>query len=212
MFRPTHRSQRGITLLEVTVAMAVFGIGMIGMARMYLVASGSSSYAVRVDRGTSVANDLMSYLVRLPYNTPILVDTDAGNNTDLMDTAGTFNLNTLPATAYDFDETAIPDAILNPAAPDPCLAPGSDRVGCFFQGYIAAAGAGTTRPTLDFNGDGNPDMERYWIVADLPPAPGEIASAGKQIAVVARWFDPTAGAFRRVVAVGYRYNPVTLSP
>jgi hypothetical protein len=205
--------ERGITILEAMISMAVLTVGMLGIFHMQVVAIGSDSYAARVDRATLIARDLLTYLESIPYDADIIQDVENGaNGGNTLDTGLAYTARNLADGAFDFmdDGETLPDELAGGAV-DPCAAlPGRS---CLFRGYVNPDILGadpTQRPTLDFNGDGNADFERYWIVAEQQP--GSPDSEGKYIAVIVRWEEPSVRAPRRVVMSTYRHNPRLLLP
>jgi len=200
--RVSHRREGGQTLLEVMISMVIFLVGMAGLLGMHMTAGHSDAYASKIDRATAVGQDLMSYLQSIPYTSPLLVAGPAGR--DLLDGNETFELkkNLVQGTDFDYD-----DASLQPY--DPALGGSTQPL---FTGYLSG-GASTNgwRPTLDFNGDGTPDMQRYWLVEDLP-ANSKGRVAGKVISVIVRWAEPATGNFRRVVLMNTRFNPQAITP
>lgn len=195
-------SQGGQTLLEVMISMVIFLVGMAGLLGMHLTASGSDAYASKLDRATAVAQDLLSYLRSVPYDSPLLTPGPTGR--DLMDGNSTFETKTTltQGTDYDFDDTSL-------LAYDPLLGGSSTPA---FDGYLPyATAAPTWRPNLDFNQDGKPDVKRYWLVDALPLTPKGVA-AGKVISVIVRWPNPATGRFYRVVLMATRFNPKAITP
>lgn len=68
-------ANRGFTLIEVLVAMAIFSVAFLELGRMQIVANQVSSAAGRLTRATALAQDKIEQLLALPYNDPILTDT-----------------------------------------------------------------------------------------------------------------------------------------
>jgi type IV pilus assembly protein PilV len=70
--------------MEVLIALAIFSIGILGVAAMQVSATNSSSFAGRVTTNTTWAMDRLEELMALPYTH---ADLSAGNHSV---TAGTF--------------------------------------------------------------------------------------------------------------------------
>ena len=94
---------RGVTLLEVMISMAVFAIGMVGLAHMHVIASGSNARAAKLDRANQLAAELMEYLASLPFDHPLLED-GPGPDDDLMDRKDRFNVAVVGSTVVDHSE------------------------------------------------------------------------------------------------------------
>jgi hypothetical protein len=212
-WKTVHEDEGGITLLEASIAMAVLTMGLLGVFQMQVIAASSDGYAARVDRATLIARDLLTYLESIPYEADILQDVENGaNGGDTLDAGFAFNARVLADGMFDFEDDgdSLPDE-LAAGSIDPCAA--LPERSCLFRGYVNPAVLGadpTQRPTLDFNGDGEADFERYWIVAEQQP--GNPNSEGKYIAVIVRWEEPSVRAPRRVVMSTFRHNPRLLLP
>ena len=61
-------NEHGFTLIEVVIAMAIFSIGILGVAAMQTTAAGGNSSARRVTNIANVAADHVERLISLPYN------------------------------------------------------------------------------------------------------------------------------------------------
>lgn len=216
---------RGVTLLEVMISMAVFAIGMIGLARMHIVASGSNAQAAKTDRANQLAEELIEYLSSLPFDHPLLADGSALDD-DPLDKQDRFDVDPVPSTVVDHSEADL--YAYHYAEPGTsCTAAAGD---CFFGAYAIDVGGGKQPdtglcpasdyngdgiadpacPTTDFNGDGRFDFERFWQVVPLQNAAG--TPYAKQIAVIVRWYDTSIGRYRRVVTLRTVANPLCSAP
>ncbi len=63
-----HRDDRGFTLLEVVVAIAILTFGLLAVATMQIGAIQGNSFAGRVTEGTTWAQDKLEKLMALPYD------------------------------------------------------------------------------------------------------------------------------------------------
>ena len=70
-------TEKGFTLGEVLVAMVVFSVALLGLARMQIGAIQVNTIASRLTQGTTLAQDRVEQLMALPYNDPTLADTTA---------------------------------------------------------------------------------------------------------------------------------------
>lgn len=68
------RDNRGFTMIEVLVAMAVFSVAFLELGRMQIVANQVSSAAGRLTRATALAQDKAEELLALPSAHALLVD------------------------------------------------------------------------------------------------------------------------------------------
>ena len=64
----SHRDDRGFTLLEVIVAIAILTFGLLAVASMQIGAIQGNSFAGRVTEGTTWAQDKLEELIALPYD------------------------------------------------------------------------------------------------------------------------------------------------
>ena len=68
LFKNSGSNEHGFTLIEVLIAMAIFSIGILGVAAMQTTAAGGNSSARRVTNIANVAADHVERLISLPYN------------------------------------------------------------------------------------------------------------------------------------------------
>ncbi len=73
--------QRGFTLIETMVAIAVLSLGLLGIASMQLTAVRDNTGANRMTESGTLAQDKLEELMALPYDDPWLEE--AGNPPDL---------------------------------------------------------------------------------------------------------------------------------
>lgn len=80
----------GYTLIEILIALAIFSIGILGVASMQILSVNYNSYARRATTGTSWGVERMESLMTLPYDDANLSAALADNpHTDIRgDTAG----------------------------------------------------------------------------------------------------------------------------
>lgn len=67
-FFPLKPSQKGFTILEVMIAMAIFAIGILGVAKMQIKSTTGNTTARTITEGTTVAVDRVERLISLPYS------------------------------------------------------------------------------------------------------------------------------------------------
>jgi len=76
----------GFTLLEVIVAIAILTFGILAVASMQISSIRGNSFAGGVTEGTTWAGDQVERLMALPYDDPLLQDTDGDGAPGLNDT------------------------------------------------------------------------------------------------------------------------------
>ncbi|MCP4116030.1 MAG: prepilin-type N-terminal cleavage/methylation domain-containing protein [Desulfobacteraceae bacterium] len=79
----------GFTLLEILIAMVIFSIGLLGVAKMQISSIRSNSYSQEMTDATILAKDKIEELMAIDYNNRVLlndVDTDGSNGGGLDDT------------------------------------------------------------------------------------------------------------------------------
>jgi len=95
--------EEGFTLLEVIVAISILTIGILAVASMQISSIRGNSFAGGVTEGTTWAGDQVERLVALPYDDPLLQDTDGDAAAGLSDTG----FDNDPDTQADADQQAI---------------------------------------------------------------------------------------------------------
>ena len=70
-------TDKGFTLIEVLVAMAVFSLALLGLGKMHLTAIQVNAAASRLTQATTLAQDRVERLLAMPYSDPLLTDTTA---------------------------------------------------------------------------------------------------------------------------------------
>jgi type IV pilus assembly protein PilV len=97
------RNNSGFTLLEILIAMAIFAIGILGVAKMQLASTSGTASSRGVTEAATIGQQQMEMLMALHYDNLLLADTDGdgtgqdadndgvddgGNDFGLDDTAG----------------------------------------------------------------------------------------------------------------------------
>jgi len=77
---------KGFTLLEVMIAMAILAVGLLAIAGMQIIAIRANAQSREVTEAITLATRHLDYLKSLPYNDPALDDTEETNNDNLTDT------------------------------------------------------------------------------------------------------------------------------
>lgn len=137
----------GMTLIEVLVALAILVIGLAAGSSTVIYASRFTSTGVHVEQATTMAQNLMTALLAVPYassgtgssaapNT-FFTNTTTANDADVADSAQNFTLATLPANSFDHTDSELPANILAMLAPSP-------PNGIAYQRYWNIAPLGTT--------------------------------------------------------------------
>lgn len=78
MARTPIGSPRGVTLIEVTVALAILLIGLLGMLKLQFMGMGANHAARAQTMATQVARELVAGLERVPLDSPLLTANGAG--------------------------------------------------------------------------------------------------------------------------------------
>jgi prepilin-type N-terminal cleavage/methylation domain-containing protein len=77
--RSLTRSQRGFSLIEVLVAMAILSFSLLAVAGMQLTAINANVAAQRLDQATTLVQDKIEELMARPFTHATLVDTTPVN-------------------------------------------------------------------------------------------------------------------------------------
>jgi len=70
-------TEKGLSLIEVLVAMVVLSLGLLGLERVHIAAIRANTIASRLTQATTLAQDRAEQLMALPYNDAALADTTA---------------------------------------------------------------------------------------------------------------------------------------
>ena len=81
--------ERGFSLIEVMIALAIFSIGILGVASMQILSVNYNSHARRTTEGTAMGVERMERLMTLPYADALL---DPIANNPHTDTKGIYNI------------------------------------------------------------------------------------------------------------------------
>jgi hypothetical protein len=126
--------------------MALLTIGMLGLMSAEIGAKKADGQGLKVSQASEIAQRTIHSLELLDWNDVRLSDTTADNNGDIVDSAELFAKETVSTTADH--QLELPGATLAYAD---ALRP--------LAGFAA-------NDTLDYNGDGTPDFDVYWNIAD----------------------------------------------
>lgn len=107
-------SQRGITLMESMVTMAILAIGVAAAISITVDSAKSVSRSAHVEEANMLAQSLVSALMTVPWNArgsggaSLFANTSTANDGDIIDSAGTFaTAVALSPSNYDHSETEI---------------------------------------------------------------------------------------------------------
>ena len=95
--------EEGFTLLEVIVAIAILTFGILAVASMQAASIRGNFFSSSVTEGTTWAGDEVERLMALPWDDPLLQDTDGDTAAGLNDTG----FDDDPTTQNDADQQAI---------------------------------------------------------------------------------------------------------
>ena len=68
-------TEKGLTLMEVLVAVVVLSLGLLGLERVHIAAIQANTIASRLTQATTLAQDRAEQLMALPYNDAALAAT-----------------------------------------------------------------------------------------------------------------------------------------
>lgn len=157
--RPTGR-QRGLTLIEAMIAMAVLLIGATGMMAMNGQAVRLNADGRRMTRAVAIAEDMVAQLELWDYTDPRLANTTTANDADYGDS--TFAFEGAPGSfAADHAE-----ADLTMGGADWNGLPTADLAAGQFERYWNVA------EIDDANGNGVPDARRIAVIVRWPQGGG----------------------------------------
>jgi type IV pilus assembly protein PilV len=79
-------NEKGFTLLETVVAIAILTFGILAVASMQISSMRGNSFAGNVTEATTLAGDRLERLIALSYDDSLLLDMDANGSGGLNDT------------------------------------------------------------------------------------------------------------------------------
>jgi type II secretory pathway pseudopilin PulG len=94
---------RGFTLLEAVIAVAILAFGILAVASMQVSSIRGNAFAGDVTEATTWANDELEKLSGLPWDDPLLQDTDGDGLAGLRDTG----FDNSPGTTADADQSPV---------------------------------------------------------------------------------------------------------
>jgi len=122
MNKITQNNQNGFTLIEVMTAMAIFAIGILGVAKMQLLAIEGNSNARGLTEASNLAQNKMEELISLAYDDPDLVDSDGDGTGKDADNNG-FDDDTNDDKGNNFGLRDPLPPLSKPQFPDPAIYP-----------------------------------------------------------------------------------------
>lgn len=174
----TRASERGLTLIESMLALAIMLIGAMGLASLFTTGVQMNGDARRMTRATAIAQDLLNNIALWPYQDNVagtpLANTSTANDADVGDAAF----------AFQQDANPVGDGLADHGEAD------LTALGALWTGIPAAELGG--------------EYERYWNVRYVDTN-GNGVNDLVQIAVIVRWQH--AGGWRRIVLLTAKINP-----
>ncbi|MBS2026268.1 MAG: prepilin-type N-terminal cleavage/methylation domain-containing protein [Deltaproteobacteria bacterium] len=194
--------QRGFTLIEVMMAMAIFAVGFIGLASIEAVAYQSGVAAEHENEASALAQELANQLSLLPYTDSRLQDTTTANDSAYI--VPGYKLNALGAAA-DHCGAAVspfPTGWVTCSSTDtlPAITSSAD---------LCDPGMGVTRYYLVWDVE-DAALRRVGGVPDLPPNPdggAPLTSDGKIIVARVLYRDEIFSTMKSASAVVINNNP-----
>jgi type IV pilus assembly protein PilV len=104
-FKKAINNSRGFTLMEVLIALAIFAIGILGVAKMQLSAISGNSSSRGWTEAATIGQQQMEILMSLPYDDPLLLDTQNDGTNQDTNNDGEDN----DGGNFGLDETTTPD-------------------------------------------------------------------------------------------------------
>lgn len=84
-FNPPRFNEAGLTLVEILVAMAIFAIGILGIAHMQITSMLGNSIAIKLTNATQLGSQITEEIMFMNYEDARLTDTDNDGITGLDD-------------------------------------------------------------------------------------------------------------------------------
>jgi type II secretory pathway pseudopilin PulG len=181
-------AQRGTSILEAMIAMAIVLVGLLGFAGLQIVTSRANQFNKRMSQATAVAMDLAENVKRWPYTDPRLETT---------------------ALVASLEDESIEDSWdLGRSADLETKQHFSDKVSDPNASSSGALETGYQGVSTDADGDGQADFTRYWNVYALDVGSSGTPN-GKLVQIIVRWKEPGFG-FRQVTTVAFKPNPQSI--
>ena len=178
-----RNAQRGFTLLEALVSLALMMIGVLGLAGLQVVGVRANHFGKRMSEATALALDLEEQIGMWSFTDPRLAS--MANVTGPTDTnINAWDLGRAATTSYQPEFSDL--------AGDPNVASGHDgKLATNYQGLSS-----------DVAGNGSPDYVRYWNVYNYADG----TSNGLLVQIFVRWKEPGLG-YRQITATAFKNNP-----
>ena len=154
-------SDKGFSILEILIGMAIFMFGMLGVAALQISSITSNAFAGNVTEATSLATSKIEELMNLSYDHPGNDDTSGDGNSNVQD-ANNNNID-------EDDEGTVVDGILNFGLDHDCHS-------------VIDAGCANDADNYVDNVGRNQNFTVYWNVAEELPLPN-----CKTINVIVKW-------------------------
>ncbi|MGA9521419.1 MAG: prepilin-type N-terminal cleavage/methylation domain-containing protein [Myxococcaceae bacterium] len=200
--KKSRNAQRGFSLIEAMVSMAILAIGILGVAQMQVLASNQNGLARRTSRAAAIARDFVETAQRWTWDDPRLPLASAGCGaawpSGFPIQEDDLGNERTPALQVDF--TAEPNS--NPIASS--LA--TNMGGLTFGGSVYT-GAAPTLLELDDAQDTD-GFQLGWTARDIDP--DTAACEGLLVNVVVRYHTGVGGRYRNFVTTFVQYNSANL--
>jgi type IV pilus modification protein PilV len=189
----TRKTQRGVSMIEVTISLSVMAIGLLGMAHMQVIAVRSNALSRNTAFASALARDLTEAIGMWSYEdarlTPLatvasFTDSQVADRINI----GKSELFNTSLRAQYSEQASDANATVNDA-----LGPNYDGVRSDEKDLAAGAEGGTKL-----------HYKRYWTVFAYDPEADGVKN-GKFIVIVVRWKEPGFG-MRQVVHTTFKAN------
>jgi prepilin-type N-terminal cleavage/methylation domain-containing protein len=99
------KNEQGFTLLEILIAMAIFSIGILGVAKMQMSATSGNASSRGWTEATTIGQQQLEKLMSLDYDNPLLLDVNGDGTSQDADNDGADD----GGNDFGLDETNAPD-------------------------------------------------------------------------------------------------------
>lgn len=82
-------NEKGFTIIEILIAMAIFAIGILGVAKMQMTATSGNTSSRGVTESANIGQQQIERLLSLAYDDPLVADTDGDGTGQDADNDGT---------------------------------------------------------------------------------------------------------------------------
>lgn len=195
--RLKKKGQRGFSILEVMISMAILAVGILGVAKMQVFAAAQNGLARRTSKASAIARDFVEMASRWNWADPRLATLTPCGVVPTTIMEGDLGNEKIPLIAMDFTAS-------------PAAAPNATNEGAQTDGLVAGNTVylGRAMELMGYPEVQEQGYQLMWTVQHLDTNPGALDPAcdAKQVTVVVRYPTGAGQNYRNLVTTFIQYN------